>query len=124
MDIFISNSSDKPIYNQIASQIKNLIITDKLKVGDSLPSMRFLAKELRISVITTKRAYDELEKEGFIETVSGKGCFVAGKNFEIIREEKLRLAEEHIKEAVDISKIYGITLKQLEEIMTILYGDE
>lgn len=124
MDIIISNSSEKPIYEQISSQIKNLIVTEKLREGDSLPSMRFLAKELRISVITTKRAYEELEKDGFIETVSGKGCFVSGKNIEFIREEKLRRAEEYIKEAVDIAKIYGITLNQLKEILTILYGDD
>ena len=97
MDIIISNASDKPIYEQITSQIKNLIITGALRQGEALPSMRLLAKELRISVITTKRAYEELERDGFLETVAGKGSFVAGRNLEIIREEQLRMAENSIQ---------------------------
>ena len=93
MDIVISNASGKPIYEQITGQIKGMILSGVLLEGDALPSMRLLAKELRISVITTKRAYEELEQEGFIETVMGKGSFVAGRNMELIREEQLRLAE-------------------------------
>lgn len=104
MDIIISNSSSKPIYEQITSQVKNMILTGQLKEGAPLPSMRLLAKELRISVITTKRAYEDLERDGFIETVVGKGSFVAKKNTQFVREEILKLAQEHIKEAVDAAK--------------------
>ena len=96
MDIILSNQSGKPIYEQICEQIKSLIISGKLSEGDALPSMRLLAKELRISVITTKRAYEELEREGFLYSVPGKGSFVAGKNMEFVREEQLRKLEEHL----------------------------
>lgn len=124
MDIIISNSSSKPIYEQIASQIKNLILNGTLKEGELLPSMRLLAKELRISVITTKRAYEELELAGFIETVTGKGSFVAGKNLELIREEQLKNAEEQLQKAVDIAKSSGITFEELVDILKIIYGDD
>lgn len=124
MDIIISNSSDKPIYEQISVQIKNAIISGALPEGYALPSMRFLAKELRISVITTKRAYTDLEKDGFIETVKGKGSFVAGKNMEIIKEEQLRLAEEYLQKAVDIAKASGISYEELEDILKLLYKGE
>lgn len=124
MNIIISNSSDKPIYEQISSQIKNLIINGTLTEGEALPSMRLLAKELRISVITTKRAYEELELDGFIETVVGKGSFVARKNIEIIKEEKLRQVEEFIQKAVDTAKEVGISIDELREILDIVYGGE
>lgn len=124
MDIIISNSNDKPIYEQINSQIKNMIIKGELKEGDSLPSMRLLAKELRISVITTKRAYEELERDGFIESVTGKGSFVAGKNTDFIKEEQLRIAEEYLQKAVDTAKACGIPLDELIEIITMLYKEE
>lgn len=124
MDIIISNANKNPIYDQIASQIKNLIITGELNEGDALPSMRLLAKELRISVITTKRAYEELERDGFIETVTGSGSFVARKNLEFIREEHLRMAEEHLLRSVDIAKSSGITLQELIEILSTLYKGE
>lgn len=124
MDIIISNSNKSPIYEQIASQIKNLIITGELKEGDALPSMRLLAKELRISVITTKRAYEELEWDGFIETVTGRGSFVASKNLEFIREEHLRMAEECLQKSVDIAKSSGITLEELMDILKTLYEEE
>lgn len=124
MDILISNSSAKPIYEQIASQIKNKIITGELTEGDLLPSMRLLAKELRISVITTKRAYEELELDGFIETVTGKGSFVAGANLELIKEEKLKMAEQAIQKAVEIAKSSGISLNELIEVLNIVYGDD
>jgi GntR family transcriptional regulator len=123
VDIIISNSSEKPIYEQIALQIKNMIITGELNAGDLLPSMRFLAKELRISVITTKRAYDDLERDGFIETVPGKGSYVATKNTEFIREEHLRIAEEHLQKAVDSAKMAGITLQELTDITSMLYNE-
>lgn len=124
VDIIISNSSPKPIYEQIASQIKNLILNGTLKEGELLPSMRLLAKELRISVITTKRAYEELEFSGFIETVTGKGSFVAGKNLDLIREEQLKMAEQHIQQAVDIAKSSGIKFEELLDILKIIYGDD
>ncbi len=121
MDIIISNSSGKPIYEQITSQIKSMIISGELKEGDALPSMRLLAKELRISVITTKRAYDDLERDGFIESFTGKGSFVAQKNVEFIREEQLKAAEEHLKNAVCAAKSSGISRAELEEMLRILY---
>lgn len=123
MDILISNSSGKPIYEQITAQIKNLIICGTLREGDALPSMRLLAKELRISVITTKRAYEELERDGFIETVPGKGSFVARRNVEFIREEQLRMAEQHLQQAVDVAKSSGIELAELTELLTLLYQE-
>ena len=100
MDIIISNSSSSPIYEQITRQIKDQILQGELKAGDALPSMRMLAKELRISLITTKRAYEELERDGFIETVPGKGCFVSEKNTEFLREEQLRQVEGFLQQAV------------------------
>ncbi len=124
MDIIISNSSDKPIYEQITTQIKNSIITGMLSAGDALPSMRLLAKELHISVITTKRAYEDLEHEGFIETVTGKGSYVARKNMEFIREEQLRKAESFLQSAVDMAKSGGITHDELSELLTLLYNGE
>lgn len=124
MDIVISNSSDKPLYEQITSQIKSHIISGRLQGGDALPSMRLLAKELRISVITTKRAYEDLERDGFIETVMGKGSFVAHKNTEFIREEQLKTAEEHLRQAVDAARGCGIGLAELTDILEILYTEE
>ena len=124
MDIILSNSSGKPIYEQITDQVKEQIMTGALAAGDALPSMRLLAKELRISVITTKRAYEELEREGFITTVPGKGCFVAPRNLELAREETLRRAEEQLAQAVEIAKTGGLTLEELTETLNLLYGDE
>lgn len=124
MNIIISNSSGKPIYEQIVAQIKQLIMTDVLKEGDALPSMRTLAKELRISVITTKRAYEELEKEGFIETITGKGSFVAGKDKELIREERYRQIEALLEKACETARMNGVTLEELLDIMTLLYKEE
>ena len=124
MNIIISNSSGKPIYEQITAQIKGQIMNGSLKPGEALPSMRLLAKELRISVITTKRAYEELEREGFLTTVPGQGCFVAARDLELVREETLRRVEEHLSQAVDLAKGGGVTLEELEQTLTILYGDE
>lgn len=123
MDIIISNSSDKPIYEQITVQIKNLIISGELKPGDPLPSMRLLAKELRISVITTKRAYEDLERDGFITTVVGKGSFVAESNIEFIREEQLRIIEDHIQKAVEVAKVNNIKFEELADIMELVYKE-
>lgn len=126
MDIIISNASEKPIYEQITSQIKNLILSEELKAGDALPSMRLLAKELRISVITTKRAYEELERDGFIESVTGKGSFVSCQNSDFIREEHLRMVEEYLQKAIDTAKISNVQLEELQEMLMMLYkeGDE
>ena len=124
MDIIISNSGGVPIYDQITRQMKGLILRGELKEGEALPSMRLLAKELRISVITTKRAYEELEREGFINTVPGKGCFVAPQNPELAREDALRRAEEHLSQAGDIAKTARLTLSELTETLNLLYGDE
>ena len=124
MNIIISNSSGKPIYEQIATQIKNEIIAGKLKEGDSLPSMRVLAKELRISVITTKRAYEELEREGFIISITGKGSFVAEKNLDFVREEELKKMEDYIQKAVESAKISEISLEELIETLTIVYNGD
>ena len=124
MDIIISNSSGKPIYEQITTQIKNKIITGELRPGDALPSMRVLAKELRISVITTKRAYADLEQDGFIETAPGKGSFVAQKNTEFIREENYRQIQDMLEQAIELSMSCGLTLSELTELITLLYkGD-
>ena len=124
MDIIISNSGDTPIYDQITRQMKGLILRGELGEGAALPSLRLLARDLRISVITTKRAYEELEREGFITTVPGKGCFVAPRNLELAREESLRRVEEHLSRAVEAAKIGGVTLGEMSETLNILYGDE
>ena len=124
MKILISNASEKPIYEQITTQLKAMIISGELLPESPLPSMRLLAKELRISVITTKRAYTDLERDGFIETVPGKGSFVAKKNTELIREQQLRLAEEHLQKAVDAAKHFGIKKQELTEMLEIIYEGE
>ncbi|MBE5962933.1 MAG: GntR family transcriptional regulator [Lachnospiraceae bacterium] len=124
MNIIISNSSGQPIYDQIVTQIKNLIIAGELKSGDALPSMRLLAKELRISVITTKRAYEELEREGFIVSMTGKGSFVASKNTDFIKEEQLRTIEENMQKVIDTAATLGLTLDELIEMMRLMYEGE
>ena len=124
MDIIISNAGGMPIYDQITRQVKGLILRGELKEGEALPSMRLLARELRISVITTKRAYEEREREGFITTVPGKGCFVAPQDPELAREETLRRVEEHLTRAVEAAKAGGITLEEMTDTLNILYGDD
>ncbi len=124
MTIIISNSSGQPIYDQIYTQIKSKIIADELKEGDALPSMRTLAKELRISVITTKRAYEELEKDGFIVSITGKGSFVAGKNVELIREEHLKQIEAHMLQIIELSAGCNLGQKELLEMFSIMYDGE
>lgn len=124
MDIIISNASGKPIYEQITSQIKTMILNGTLQEGEALPSMRLLAKELRISVITTKRAYEDLERDGFIETVTGRGSFVAGKNLDFVREEHLRMIEDKLQDAVKLAKTAGISPDELIEILKLLYDGE
>ena len=124
MKIIISNSSTDSIYEQINKQIKAQIISGDLNEGDALPSIRKLAKELQISVITTKRAYEELEKEGFVDTVGGKGCFVAMQNKELLKEKKMKTIEEKMGDTVKDAKKLGIRLKELKEMLSILYDEE
>ncbi|MBC5788357.1 MULTISPECIES: GntR family transcriptional regulator [Clostridiaceae] len=124
MKLIISNSSGQPIYEQIVSQIKALIIAGELKEGDALPSMRLLAKELRISVITTKRAYEELEREGFLVSMTGKGSFVAGINQEFLREQQLRSIEEHMQAIVSAAASCNISLSELVEMLSLIYKGE
>ena len=124
MDIILSNASGKPIYEQIADQIKEQIMVGALSAGDALPSMRLLAKELRISVITTKRAYEELERDGFLENVPGKGCFVAPQNRELLREAQLRKVEEKLFQAVEEARKGAMPLEDLHEMLDILYKGE
>ena len=124
MNIIISNGSDAPIYTQIEQQIKAAIISGELKEGDMLPSMRALAKELRISMITTKRAYEELEKSGFIHTVAGKGCFVAPKNLGFVREIHLKEMEDALAKAVSLARMCGGTDEEVHSMLDlILKGD-
>ena len=124
MDIILTNAGGQPIYDQIVSQIKAQILSGKLKEGDALPSLRTLARELRISVITTKRAYEELEREGFIVSFTGKGSFVAGADTELIREEHLRRLEVHLREAVALSRLCDLDLDGLTGILSMLYKEE
>ncbi|HGI4958098.1 TPA: GntR family transcriptional regulator [Streptococcus agalactiae] len=117
MNIQINNSSDEPIYLQIKNQIKAQIISGDLKVGEQLPSIRFLAKELRVSMLTTKRAFDELELDGFINSVQGKGNFVAAQNKELIREEYLKKIESKLQEVVELSEIADVSSDELIEML-------
>lgn len=123
MDLIISNASEDPIYEQIYNQIKEQILSGKLASGDVLPSIRSLARDLRISVITTKRAYDELEKDGFIDTVAGKGCFIASKNMALLREINLKEIEEHMKRIHELAVVCGISEDGLVEIYRLLTED-
>ena len=121
MELIIRNTTNQPIYDQIYAQIKAQIIAGKLAPGEALPSIRALAKDLRISVITTKRAYDELEAEGFLYTVAGKGCFVAEKNLQLVREGRLRELEEHLAAAAELAVSCGVTAEEvLETLRTLL----
>ena len=123
VDIIISNSSGKPIYEQITDQVKEQIMAGALAAGDALPSMRLLAKELRISVITTKRAYEELERDGFLENVPGKGCFVAPQNRELLREAQLRRVEEKLTQAIEEARRGAVSLEELKEMLTEMYQE-
>lgn len=120
MKIIISNSSKEPIYEQITSQIKASILAGELQEGTAIPSMRKLAQDLQISVITTKRAYEELEKEGFIYSIVGKGSFVAEQNLEVIREKKLKAIEEQMKAVIINSREIGLSLEDLQQLLNIL----
>ena len=123
MELIISNASDKPIYEQITGQIKAMILSGELAEGEQLPSIRALANSLRVSAITTKRAYADLEADGFIETVQGKGSFVAGGNAELIREEQLRQVEDLMGQAVDAGRAMGLSKTELTEMFTLQLED-
>lgn len=124
MNILISNTSGEPIYAQIVSQIRQMILQGELVSGTPLPSIRLLAKELQISVITTKRAYEELEREGLINSIVGKGSFVSGADQEFIREQRLRIMENKMKEIIDESKLLGIDFAEFSEMLKLLYAEE
>ena len=120
MRIIISNSSEEPIYEQITTQIKNHIFNELLNEGDALPSIRNLANELRISVSTTKRAYENLEGEGFIHTVPGKGSYVAGQNKSLLKEKRMKIIEDKLTEVIEESKFIDLSLDDLKELLDIL----
>ncbi|WP_427109015.1 GntR family transcriptional regulator [Lysinibacillus xylanilyticus] len=124
MQIIISNSSKEPIYEQIYTQIKKLILSGELQEGQSLPSMRQLAKDLEISVITTKRAYEELEKNGFIYSIVGKGSFISEQNKEMMRERKVKVIEENLLIAIQNAKEMNFGLTELKEMLTLLYSED
>ncbi|WP_147534532.1 GntR family transcriptional regulator [Bacillus marasmi] len=123
MNIIISNSSGDPIYEQITNQIKRAIIVGELAEGEQLPSIRLLAKELQISVITTKRAYEELERAGFIETVPGKGSYVSMQNKELLKEKRLAELENKLNEVIVESKLIGLSIEELQEMLRLLYEE-
>lgn len=123
MDIIISNSDKTPIYEQIARQIKDMIMDGTLREGDALPSMRYLAKELRISMITTKRAYEDLERDGFIESHVGKGSFVRGANQDFIREQNRKEMETYLGLACEKAKLSGVTQAELAELLSVFFED-
>ena len=123
MNILISNASDKPIYEQIFTQIKALILSGTLEPGQALPSIRALAKDLRVSVITTKRAYDELEQAGYVNTVPGKGCFVADHSPQLVREAVQTQLEEHLTQAIELARRCGLRLEEIGELLKLLWDD-
>ena len=124
MKIIITNNSKDPIYEQISGQIKRMIMTNELQAGQPLASMRQLAKDLGVSVITTKRAYEELEKDGFIYSIIGKGSFISEQNHEMLKEKKRRVIEEQLLIAVQNSKEVGVSLNELKEMLTLLYEED
>lgn len=124
MNIIITNSGGVPIYEQIASQIKGQILSGTLKEGDALPSMRALAQDLRVSVITTKRAYEILESEGFIQSFTGRGSFVSAADPEMLKEQNLREIEEHLSQAADIAKRSGVSKQELLDILSVFFDDQ
>ena len=124
MDIILRNESDDPIYQQIIDQVKAQIIEGKLTAGDALPSMRALASQLRISVITTKRAYEELEREGYIENFLGKGCFVKSQNTDFLREETVRQTEDMVAQICKKARLCGLSADELKEMIDLMYSEE
>ncbi len=124
MELIIRNTTSQPIYEQIYVQIKSQIVSGILKPGEALPSIRALAKDLKISVITTKRAYDELEAQGLIYTMAGKGCFVAEENLELIREQRQKELEDHLTAALELARGCGLTVQDLVRTLTLLSEEE
>lgn len=124
MEIILSSVSDRPIYEQITSQIKEMIMKGELKAGEAMPSMRKLAKDLHVSVITTQRAYDDLAKDGFIVTVPAKGTFVSAGNQDFIREENLRRVEKFLSDAARLGRENGLSLEELEKTLELVYTEE
>ena len=124
MELGIRNNANQPMYEQFYSQIRAQIIAGTLRPADALPSIRALAKDLRISVITTKRAYDELEADGFLYTVAGKGCFVAEKNLDLVREHQLKELEDHLAAAAELAKSCGLSREELTEMLRILMEEQ
>ena len=124
MNIIISNNANKPIYEQITSQMKAMIMSEELKAGDSLPSMRALAKSLHVSVITVQKAYEDLQRDGFIETTIGRGSFVSAQNKEFYQEEQQRIAEEHLQIAAEIGRTNNMSLSKLQELLTLFYMED
>ena len=124
MEIILSNQSNEPIYQQIVSQIKAMIIQGVLKTGDGMPSMRSLAKSLHVSVITAQHAYEDLQRDGFIETVPGKGTFVAAQNKDFLKEEQLRIIEGKIEDVVTIAKTYDVNLDVIQKMLKMIYEEE
>ena len=124
MEIIISSNTSKPIYEQITSQVKEMIMNGALQTGAPLPSMRALAKSLHVSVITVQRAYEDLQRDGFIETTVGRGSFVSAQNKDFYQEEQQKKVEEHLQKAVDISKVSNISLEKLTELLSIFYIEE
>ena len=124
MNIIISNNRDKPIYEQIVSQIKNMIMSEELLAGDSLPSMRSLAKSIHVSVITVQRAYEELQRDGFIETEIGRGTYVLARNKEFYKEQQQKRIEEYMQLAIEAAKENAMPLEKLIDLLKILYLEE
>jgi GntR family transcriptional regulator len=124
MEIIISSNTSKPIYEQINSQIKSMIMSGELKTGEPIPSMRGLAKSLHVSVITVQKAYEDLQRDGFIETTVGRGSFVSAQNKDFYQEEQQRKAEEHLQIAAEIGRTSNITLKKLKELLALFYNEE
>ncbi len=124
MEIIISSNTSKPIYEQITSQIKAMIMSGELQTGDPIPSMRSLAKSIHVSVITVQKAYEDLQRDGFIETTVGRGSFVAAQNKEFYQEEQQRIAEEHLEIAAQIGRTSNIPLSKLTELLTMFYMED
>ena len=124
MEIIISNNANKPIYEQITTQIKAMIMRGELQAGDAIPSMRSLAKSIHVSVITVQKAYEDLQRDGFIETTVGRGSFVSARNKEFYQEEQQRIAEEHLQAAANIGRVSNIPLSKLTELLTMFYMED
>ena len=124
MEIIISKNANKPIYEQITTQIKAMIMSGELQAGDAIPSMRSLAKSIHVSVITVQKAYEDLQRDGFIETTVGRGSFVSARNKEFYQEEQQRIAEEHLQAAANIGRVSNIPLSKLTELLTMFYMED